>query len=73
MGNPALDFEEVSGLSPTEVARLLGYARPTYYQYRRTGVLPLYATRHIQVLTMLSEADLSKLIREHVYGNDNDI
>lgn len=65
MANLCLDLEHHAGLTAKEAANLLGYAIPTYYQYRRTGVLPEYARHHIQALMMMPEAALNKLIREH--------
>lgn len=65
-----LQFERHIGLSAAKAAMLLGYARPTYYQYRRTGVLPDYAVRHIQALMLLPMSDLKSLIQEHVEHDD---
>lgn len=70
MGNLLLELEERTGLKPPQCARLLGYALPTLYQYRRTGVMPVYAQRHLQALLLLSDRTLKNLIQEHVIGDD---
>jgi predicted site-specific integrase-resolvase len=64
------EFELWIGLSPSQAAKLLGCARQTYYQYRRTGEIPLPVRRHMELLMRLPREMLIELIKEHVHQND---
>lgn len=65
------DFERHIKLGPTFAARLLGYAYPTYAQYRSgRRPLQLYARRHIQAVMLLPPPALDMLIREHVFDGN---
>jgi len=70
MANLLLELEKRTGLTVMQCAMLLGYAKPTYYQYRRSGELPLYAQRHVQALLLLPERTLNNIVKEHVIGDD---
>ena len=67
-----LNFERSTELGPTFAARLLGVAYPTYAQYRsERRELPLYHANHIEVLLLLSSANLEKVINgkaRHIRG-----
>lgn len=67
--NTLVEFEKELGLSAEQAARLLGYAGSTYYQYRRSGAMPLYARRHVEVVLRLPVHIRQNLISEHVDGN----
>lgn len=63
------EFEAALGLGPTYAARLIGVAYPTYAQYRSLRrELPLYHSRHIEVLQALPHAVLEQFIKEHAHG-----
>lgn len=70
MDNPLIALESHAELTPTQVAALTGIPRPTYYQYRRTGEMPLHVQRLAEVLMLLPKRTLMTLIDEHVYGNE---
>lgn len=60
-----LNFEKATGLGSTYAARLLGVAYPTYAQYRsERRELPLYHSKHIEVLLLLSRANLEKVMTD---------
>lgn len=63
-----IEFERLANLSAKQASRLLGVPLPTYYQYRREQRCPLILTRFMEVLSLLSESQLNKLIRKHVNG-----
>lgn len=62
-------FERHVGLSALKAAKLLGYACATYYQYRRTDVMPEYARRHVRALMSLPKVALETQIREYVFDD----
>lgn len=62
-------FELHTGLGAADAAKLLGYAVPTYYQYRRTGIMPEYAKRHVLAVMALPRHALANLIREYVFDD----
>lgn len=64
-----LDFEKHTGLGPTKAAKLLGFAYPTYAQYRN-GERPIkkYGRRCVQAMMLLSQENLDAMIKEHVFN-----
>lgn len=66
------EFELHVGLTASKAATLLGYARQTYYQYRRSGAMPLYAQRHVEAIMLLPRSDVINLIRNHVNDRSDD-
>lgn len=65
-----LRLEDRTGLTANQCSKLLGYARPTYYQYRRTDEMPEYAKRHVRLLLILPSDDLEKLVSEYVFDDE---
>lgn len=69
MNELLLSLENRTGLGPTFVSDLLGYAYSTYSQYRSGArPFPLYGERHVQALLVLPQTDLDVLIKEHVFN-----
>lgn len=67
MNELLLLFEKNTCLKAVQAAKLLGIPSPTYYQYRRTGQMPLSVRRQVEVMMRISEDLLHELISEHVY------
>lgn len=69
MNDLLLQFEKHIALGPVLAAELLGYAYPTYAQYRSgRRPLTLYAERHIQAVMLLPGPALNAVLREHVFN-----
>lgn len=65
-----IQFEKHTQLGPTYAARLLGYAYPTYAQWRAgSHVMQPHTERYVKALMLLPEDTLDGLIKEYVYGN----
>ena len=62
MENPFIEFERKYGLSASQVSTLLGFPRPTYYQYRRGGNAPSVATRYIEIMLALPKRAVFDLL-----------
>lgn len=63
------EFEQTHGLTVVEAALLLGVPRPTYYQYRRTGVVPLPVERAMVFFNRMPKKAATSLIQEFVHGD----
>jgi hypothetical protein len=72
MPNMLTEFQKHAGLSATNTAKLLGYARSSYYQLLNSKELPLPTSRCVEAMMALSKPELRKLISKHVGVDDDD-
>ncbi len=66
-------FEKHVGLSLPDTAKLLGYAKSSYYQLRNADAVPQHTRRCIEIIMRLREVELQKLIREYVGERDDEL
>lgn len=71
MSDVLVAFEAHSGLTVKQAVRFLDIPTPTYYQYRRTGIMPASVVRTVTLMRELPQYVLESLIAEYVYDNDN--
>ena len=70
MNNILIEFEERLELTAAQAAKFLNVPRPTYYQYRRTGVVPGPVERMIELTKYISKRNLDSLIMEYVHDEE---
>ena len=64
-----MEFEQHTALGPTFAAKLLGYAYPTYAQWRcGSRSMQIYTERHVRALMLLPAEVLEQQIKEQVYA-----
>lgn len=65
-------FETRVALSGEDCAKLLGYARSSYFQVRHAASLPSQVRRLVEIIMDMSDRDLRKLITKYV-GDDDEL